>query len=57
MDFKKILEGRTPNKLWIDQSSDFYNNSFKDFLKINNTECIQHTMKENLLLLRDLLER
>ena len=45
MHFKRILEGRKPNKLWIDQSSDFYNNSFKDFLKINNIECIQHTMK------------
>ena len=45
MHFKKILAGRKPNKLWIDQSSDFYNNSFKDFLEIDNIECIQHTMK------------
>ena len=37
--FQKIIsEGRKPNKLWIDQGSEFYNNSFKDFLKINNIE-------------------
>ena len=37
--FKKIIsEGRKPNKIWIDQGSEFYNNSFKDFSKINNTE-------------------
>ena len=29
---------RKPNKIWVDQGSDFYNNSFKDFLKINNIE-------------------
>ena len=23
--------------MWVDQGSEFYNNSFKDFLKINNT--------------------
>ena len=38
--FKKIIsEGRRkPNKIWVDQGSEFYNNSFKDFLKINNIE-------------------
>ena len=25
-------------KIWVDQVSEFYNNSFKDFLKINNIE-------------------
>ena len=44
--FKKILsdsnsskaktKGRKPNKIWVDQGSKFYNNTFKDFLKINN---------------------
>ena len=29
---------RKPNKIWVDQDSNFYNNSFKDFLKINNIE-------------------
>ena len=37
--FQKIIsEGRKPNKIWVDQGSEFYNNSFKDFLKINNIE-------------------
>ena len=37
--FKKIIsEGRKPNKIWIDQGREFYNNAFKDFLKINNIE-------------------
>ena len=40
--FKKIIsKGRKPNKMWVDQGSEFYNQSFKDFLKINNIECIQ----------------
>ena len=29
---------RKPNKIWVDQGREFYNNSFKDFLKINNIE-------------------
>ena len=37
--FQKIIsEGRKPNKRWIDQGSEFYNDSLKDFLKINNTK-------------------
>ena len=37
--FKKIIsKARKPNRIWIDQGSKFYNNSFKDFLKINNIE-------------------
>ena len=39
MHFEKtILERRQPNKIWVDQGSEFYNQSFKDFLKINNIE-------------------
>ena len=35
--FKKtISEGHKPNKIWVHQGSEFYNDSFKDFLKINN---------------------
>ena len=33
-----ISKGRKPNKIWVEQSSEFFNNSFKDFLKINNIE-------------------
>ena len=37
--FQKIIsEGRKPNKIWVDQGSEFYNNSFKIFLKISNIE-------------------
>ena len=35
---KIILEGRKPNKIWVDQDGEFCNNSFKRFLKINNIE-------------------
>ena len=36
-------KGRTkPNKIWVDQGSEFYNIFFKDFLKMNNIE-IQHS--------------
>ena len=38
--FQKIISnGKNPNKIWVDQASefkDFKDNSFKDFLKINN---------------------
>ena len=37
--FQKIIsEGRKSNKIWVDQGSEFYNKSFKGFLKINNIE-------------------
>ena len=38
--FKKILDEskRKPNKIWVDHGSEFYNKSFKDFLKQNDIE-------------------
>ena len=37
--FQKIIsEGKKPNKIWVHQASEFYDNSFKDFLKKNNIE-------------------
>ena len=37
--FKKIIsKGRKPNKIWVDQGREFYNQSVRDFLKINNIE-------------------
>ena len=37
--FQKIISvERKPNKILVDQGSEFYNNSFKDFLKMNNIE-------------------
>ena len=39
MHLKKIIsKGRKPNKIWVDQGSEFYNNTIKDFVKINNFE-------------------
>ena len=29
---------RKPNKIWVDQGSEFNNNTFKDFLKVNKIE-------------------
>ena len=31
-------KGRKPNKIWIDKGSEFYNNSFKKWLKDNDIE-------------------
>ena len=37
--FQKIIsEERKPDKIWVDQDSEFYNKSFKEFFKINNKE-------------------
>ena len=57
--FQGILNrsNRKPNKIWVDKSSEFYNASFKKWLRHNDIVCIQQIMKENLSLLRDLLER
>ena len=32
------MSGRKPNKIWVDKESEFYNNSFKKWLKDNNIE-------------------
>ena len=37
--FQKIIsEGRKPDKIGFDQGSEFYDNFFTNFLKINNIE-------------------
>ena len=38
--FQKILDKseRKPNKIWADKGSEFYNNSFKKWLKDNDIE-------------------
>ena len=37
--FQKIIsKGRKPNKIRVEQGSEFCNNSFEDFLKIDNIE-------------------
>ena len=62
--FQNILKqsNRKPNKIWVDKGSEFYKIAsflllLKNGCKIMILLCIQHTMKENLLLLKDLLER
>ena len=54
--FRKILDNskRKPNTICVDQGSEFCNNVFKKWLKDNNIE--MYSMKESLLLLKDLLE-
>ena len=38
--FQKVLDksGRKPNKVWVDKESEFYNSSFKKWLKDNDIE-------------------
>ena len=38
--FQKILDdsNRKPNKIWVDKGSEFYNGSFKKWLKDNDIE-------------------
>ena len=53
--FQKILKEskRKLNKIWVDKGSEFNNNSFKKWLKDNDTEMYSI---QNQLLLKDLLE-
>ena len=56
---QKILKessGFKPNKIWVDKGSEFYSNFLKKWLKNNDIESIQYIMRENQLLLKDLLE-
>ena len=54
MLFKIMLNKsrRKPNKIWVDKGSLFYNRSLKSRLE---KMTFQYLMKENLLLLKDLL--
>ena len=56
--FQKILDdsNRKQKKIWTDKGSEFYNSSFKKWLKIMILKCIQYIMKGNLLLLKKLSE-
>ena len=59
MHFKKVntFDKKKTNKIWVDQGSEFYNKSFKKRLKDKDrNKCIQHKMKETLLLLKGLLK-
>ena len=56
--FQKILDesNHKPNIIWVDKGRRFYDRSMKSWLKEMKEKCIQHIMKENLLLLNNLLE-
>ena len=55
---QKILSdsNRKPNKILADQGSGFYNNSFRDFLKIKKIEMYSTYKEGKSFLLKDLLE-
>ena len=56
--FQKIIsKEKIPNKIWVDQGGEFYNNLFKRFLKINNIEMYLTYIegKSSLLLVKDSL--
>ena len=55
---QKILKesNRNPSKIWVDKGREFYNNSFKNGSKIMVLRCTRYIIKENLLLLEDLLD-
>ena len=37
--FQEIIsKGRKPNKIWVNQGGEFYNDLFKRFLRTNNIE-------------------
>ena len=52
--FQKILKesNRKSSKIWVDKSSEFYNHGSKKIIY----KCMQRILRENLLLLKDLLE-
>ena len=56
--FQKVLNKRgcKPNKISVDKGSQFHKRSMKSWLQNNDNKYIQHIMKGNLLLLKDLLE-
>ena len=55
---QKILDqpNRKPNKVRVDKRSEFYKRSMKSWLEKNAIEICSIITKENLLLLKDLLE-
>ena len=57
--FQSILKqsNRKPNKIWVDKALNFVMLILKNGCETMILLCIQHIMKENLLLLKGLLER
>ena len=54
--FQKILDKsrRKPNKIWVDKGSEFFNNSFKKWLRDNDIEMYSIHNEGNFLWLKDL---
>ena len=50
------MSGRKPNKIWVDKGREFYNSSFKKWLKDNDIEMPSITNEGSQLLLKDLSE-
>ena len=48
-DSTELHSNRKANKIWVDQGSEFYNNTFKDFLKINTIEMFSAYNEEKSL--------
>ena len=44
--FPKIISERKKKLIWVNQGSQLNNNSFADFLKINNIEVLQNIVKK-----------
>ena len=62
---KKVLQlvlfilnesNRKPKKIWVDKCSEFCTRSIKPWLEKMLWKCIQHITKENLSLLKDVIE-
>ena len=51
-----MIQKETQTKMLVDKTGTFYNRSMKSWQKKMTMKCIQHKMKENLLLLKYLLE-
>ena len=49
--FSRILEGRRPNKTWVDRGREFYNKDVQKLVELHSTE-----NEKNLVWLKDLIE-
>ena len=49
-------KGRKPNKIWVDKGSEFYNSSFKKWLKDNDIEMYWIYNEGKSVVLKDLSE-
>ena len=52
MLFKKILKesDRRPNKIWVEKGSEFYNNSFRKWLRDNDMEMYSANNEEKFII-------